>query len=129
MGGRRPVRRGKRLCERQRETLPKDTPGLIPILIKSSFGDFESLLRERLNELEPLHLELIDDSAKHAGHVGARSGGGHYRLFIVSAKFTEKSTLARHRLVYDALGELMRSKIHALSIQSLTPEEAQRSQS
>ena len=92
-------------------------------------GNIESLLRERLKELEPLRLELIDDSAKHAGHAGARSGGGHYRLLIVSAKFTGKPTLARHRLIYDALGELMRSRIHALSIQSLTPEEAQRSQS
>ncbi len=84
---------------------------------------FEALLRERLRPLNPLHLELIDDSARHAGHAGARSGGGHYRLLIVSAAFSGKSTLIRHRLVYDALGELMRSKIHALSIQSLTPEE------
>ncbi|MBK7423691.1 MAG: BolA family transcriptional regulator [Propionivibrio sp.] len=74
----------------------------------------------------PLRLELIDDSALHAGHAGARSGGGHYRLLVVSAEFSGQSTLARHRLIYNALGELMRSKIHALSIQSLTPEEAQR---
>ena len=84
-----------------------------------------SLLRERLAGLQPLRLELIDDSARHAGHAGARSGGGHYRLLIVSASFLGKSTVSRHRLVYDALGDLMRSKIHALSIQSLTPEEAQ----
>jgi BolA protein len=90
-----------------------------------SSGEFEALLRQRLAGLKPLRLELIDDSAKHAGHAGARSGGGHYRLLIVSAEFSGKSPLARHRLVYDALGELMRSKIHALSIQSLTPEEAQ----
>ena len=82
-------------------------------------------LRERLANLHPLRLELIDDSAKHAGHAGARSGGGHYRLLIVSASFCGKSTLARHRLVYAALDELMRSKIHALSIQSLAPDEAQ----
>jgi len=91
----------------------------------SSFADFESILRERLAGLNPLRLQLIDDSAKHAGHAGARSGGGHYRLLIVSAEFSGKSTLFRHRMIYDALGELMRSKIHALSIQSLTPEEAQ----
>ena len=91
----------------------------------NSFADFESVLRERLVGLKPLRLELIDDSAKHAGHAGARSGGGHYRLLIVSAEFSGKSTLIRHRMIYDALGELMRSKIHALSIQSLTPEEAQ----
>lgn len=91
-----------------------------------SSGDFETILRERLAVLKPLHLELIDDSALHAGHAGARSGGGHYRLFVVSAEFSGQSTLARHRLIYNALGDLMRSKIHALSIQSLTPEEAPR---
>lgn len=88
-------------------------------------SEFEATLREQLAALKPLRLELIDDSAKHAGHAGARSGGGHYRLLVVSASFCGKPTLARHRLVYDALGELMRSKIHALSIQSLTPDEAQ----
>lgn len=93
---------------------------------QKSFGDFETILRERLAVLTPLRLELIDDSALHAGHAGARSGGGHYRLLVVSAEFSGQSTLARHRLIYNALGDLMRSKIHALSIQSLTPEEAQR---
>jgi BolA protein len=92
---------------------------------QNSSGAFETILRDRLARLKPLRLELIDDSALHAGHAGARSGGGHYRLLVVSAEFTGKTTLARHRLIYDALGELMRSKIHALSIQSLTPEEAQ----
>ena len=90
----------------------------------NSFADFESVLRERLAGLKPLSLELIDDSAKHAGHAGARSGGGHYRLRIVSDEFAGKPTLIRHRMIYDALGELMRSRIHALSIQSLTPQEA-----
>ena len=87
--------------------------------------EFEALLRERLTCLVPLRIELIDDSAKHAGHAGAKSGGGHYRLLIVAECFRGKSTLARHRLVHDALGELMRSRIHALSIRSLTPDEAQ----
>jgi BolA protein len=68
-------------------------------------------------------LELIDDSARHAGHEGAKGGGGHYRLRIVSAEFQGKSTVERHRLVYSTLGDLMRSKIHALSIQSLSPDE------
>ena len=87
--------------------------------------DLETTLRERLASLAPLRIELIDDSAKHAGHAGAKSGGGHYRLLIVAECFRGKSTLARHRLVHDALGELMRSRIHALSIRSLTPDEAQ----
>ena len=85
--------------------------------------DLESVLRERLANLTPLRLELVDESAKHAGHEGAKSGGRHYRLLIVSAEFSGKSTLLRHRLIYDTLGELMRSKIHALSIQALAPGE------
>ena len=86
-------------------------------------NDIEALLRERLAFLEPLRLEVIDDSALHAGHAGAREGG-HFRLLIVSPRFAGKTTLQRHRIIYDALGELMRSRIHALSIRSLTPEEA-----
>ena len=86
-------------------------------------SEIESILRERLAGFQPLRLELIDDSAKHAGHAGAMSGGGHYRLLIVSAEFSGKSTLTRHRLIYTVLDELMRSKIHALSIQSLAPDE------
>jgi BolA protein len=93
---------------------------------ENTAGDLETILRDRLALFDPIQLELIDDSALHAGHAGARSGGGHYRLFIVSSAFSGKPTVARHRLIYDALGELMRSKIHALSIRSLTPEEAQR---
>lgn len=86
-------------------------------------GDFASLVRERLATLHPSRIELIDDSALHAGHAGARGGGGHYRLLVVASAFAGKSTVARHRLVYDALGDLMRQKIHALSIKPLTPEE------
>ena len=85
--------------------------------------DLESVLRERLANLTPLRLELVDESAKHAGHEGAKSGGRHYRLLIISTEFSGKSTLLRHRLIYDTLGELMRSKIHALSIQALAPGE------
>lgn len=86
-------------------------------------GDFEALLRQKLAPLAPSRIELIDDSALHAGHAGAKSGGGHYRLLIVSAAFAGESTVRRHRLVYDALGELMRQKIHALTIKALTAEE------
>ena len=85
-------------------------------------NDIESLLRQRLAFLSPLQFELTDDSALHAGHAGAREGG-HYRLLIVSEQFTGLSRLRRHRIIYDALGELMRSRIHALSIRSLTPDE------
>ena len=84
----------------------------------------DSILRERLSKLKPLRLDLIDDSAKHAGHAGAKGGGGHYRLLIVSSEFSGKTIVARHRLVYGALDKLMRSKIHALSIQALAPDEA-----
>ena len=86
-------------------------------------SEVEALMRERLAALAPLRLEIIDDSARHAGHPGARQGG-HYRLLIVSTLFAGKTTLQRHRLVHDTLGELMRSKIHALSIRSLAPDEA-----
>lgn len=86
-------------------------------------GDIELLFRERLGALAPVRLELIDDSALHAGHAGTRDGGGHFRLLIVSEAFAGKTTVKRHRMVFDALGELMRSRIHALSIQSLTPDE------
>ena len=85
--------------------------------------EVEALLRERLASLAPLAIEIIDDSALHAGHAGAGEGG-HYRLLIVSERFVGHTRLQRHRIIYDALGELMRSRIHALSIRSLTPDEA-----
>lgn len=80
------------------------------------------MIRERLAALEPTELTIIDDSALHAGHAGARSGGGHYRLTIVSSRFSNCSTMQKHRLVYDALGSLMKREIHALSINALLPE-------
>ncbi|TXH45234.1 MAG: BolA family transcriptional regulator [Burkholderiaceae bacterium] len=80
-------------------------------------------IRRRLAVLAPVKVELIDDSALHAGHAGARSGGGHYRLSIVSAAFAGKNTVARHRMIYDALGDMMRKEIHALAIQAETPED------
>ena len=74
--------------------------------------------------LAPLRLDIVDDSAKHAGHAGAReSGGGHYNVSIVSAAFAGKNLIERHRLVYGALGELMHKDIHALSVQALSPDE------
>ena len=80
-------------------------------------------IRERLVALEPETFTLEDESAQHKGHVGAAGGGGHFRLTIVSPKFRSLTTLARHRLVYEAMGELMQRDIHALSITALTPEE------
>lgn len=82
-------------------------------------------LRERLAELHPTHIDIVDESHLHAGHEGARSGGGHYKLHIVSPQFVGLNTLARHRVIYSALGELMKQEIHALNIQALTPGQIQ----
>jgi len=73
--------------------------------------------------LNAVQLEIIDESHKHAGHAGARDGGGHYVLRIVSARFAGKNTVARHRMIYSALGELMKREIHALTIQASAPDE------
>lgn len=80
-------------------------------------------LRERLAVLEPQLLEIEDESHRHAGHPGAASGGGHYRLRLVSQCFAGLPRLARHRLVYDALDGLMKREVHALSMTLQTPEE------
>ena len=80
-------------------------------------------MHERLAALQPTQVEVEDDSHLHAGHAGARSGGGHYRLHIVSRQFSGKATLARHRMIYSALGEMMTHDIHALNITARTPEE------
>ena len=74
--------------------------------------------------LAPLECRIEDDSALHAGHAGAASGGGHYRLRLVSSRFEGQSRISRHRLVYDALHEMMQQEIHALAITALTPAEA-----
>ena len=80
-------------------------------------------MRERLATLQPISLEIIDESHKHAGHEGSRDGGGHYLLQIVTNQFTGKGTLARHRMIYSALGEMMKCEIHALNIHAHTPDE------
>ncbi len=84
--------------------------------------DIEALLRERLAPLDLQRFELTDDSHLHAGHAGAREGG-HYRLLLVSAAFSGKNTVARHRQVFSLVGDLMRTRIHALGIKALAPEE------
>lgn len=80
-------------------------------------------MRELLQTLQPESIEIIDDSALHAGHAGAREGG-HYRLRIVSAQFAGKKTMERHRMVHAALASLMQNGIHALSINAQTPHGA-----
>ncbi len=82
------------------------------------------LIRTRLAALEPAQLEIQDDSAKHAGHAGAKDGG-HYAVRIVTPRFAGLSTMQRHRLVYDAIGDLAQQRIHALSISAKTPDEIQ----
>jgi BolA family transcriptional regulator, general stress-responsive regulator len=77
-----------------------------------------------LDALEPQHVELIDESHKHVGHEGARDGRGHFALTIVSRQFEGEGMLARHRRIYQALGPLMESDIHALSLKALTPDQA-----
>jgi BolA protein len=80
-------------------------------------------LRERLASLQPLEIEIEDESHRHAGHAGASEGGGHYKLRIVSTAFAGKGTVARHRMIYEAAGDLMRGPVHALAIRALTPDE------
>lgn len=81
------------------------------------------LIRRKLAVLDPEQIEIVDESARHAGHEGAKSGGGHYVLTIVSHKFSGKPALVRHRLVYTLLNEMMHKDIHALSVKAYTPEE------
>ncbi len=83
-----------------------------------------NMIRERLiAAFAPESLEVIDDSASHAGHAGALSGGGHYEVIIVSPAFAGLALLQRHRLIYDALGDAMGGAIHAISIKAYTPQE------
>ena len=80
-------------------------------------------IREALAALQPVTLDVIDDSHKHAGHAGARGGQGHFGVDIVSSAFAGKLPLARHRLVYAALGDMMQTDIHALAIEAKAPGE------
>jgi BolA protein len=83
-------------------------------------------IRARLTEaFAPSRLDVEDDSARHAGHAGARSGGGHFNVTIVSTAFTGAGLLQRHRMIYDALGDAMSRDIHALSIKAYSPDENQ----
>ncbi len=87
--------------------------------------DRSAMIHERLTRaLNPEKLEIVDESARHAGHAGAASGGGHFIVTIVAKAFENKSPIQRHRLVYDAVDDMMHTEIHALSIQASTPGES-----
>lgn len=81
-------------------------------------------ISSRLEALEPTALKIIDDSALHAGHQSS-GGGGHFTLHITSSHFCGKSLIMRHRLIYQALAELMPHQIHALSIHAIATDEVQ----
>ena len=80
-------------------------------------------IREKLSALAPESITVEDESAQHAGHEGAKGGGGHYRLIVVSQHFAGQALQARHRMVYQALGPLMHKEIHALAISAYAPDE------
>lgn len=82
------------------------------------------VIRDKLQQrFAPLALSVQDDSAKHAGHAGARDGRGHFTVRVVSKEFADHSRVERHRMVYAALGDLMQTDVHALSISAFTPDE------
>ena len=86
--------------------------------------DRGEIIRTTLEDaLEAEHVQVIDDSALHAGHLGAQGGGGHYRVLVVSSHFKGLSRVAAQRLIYHTLGELMTTDIHALEMRTLTPEQ------
>ncbi len=84
----------------------------------------EDEIRRRLAALEPVRLDIRDDSARHQGHAGS-GGGGHFTLRVVSSHFCGKSPIMRHRLVYQALQDLIPARIHALSIHASCPDTSQ----
>jgi len=86
---------------------------------RKRIAEIERFLREAF---QPAHLLVKDQSHLHAGHEGAKDGRGHFDVTIVSNAFKGKRQLARHRLIYDALGTLMKTDIHALRIQASTPD-------
>ena len=79
-------------------------------------------ITSRLQALAPTSLHIEDESAMHAGHAG-NTGGGHFKLQITSSHFSEKSQIIRHRIIYQALADLIPTKIHAISIHAIAPNE------
>jgi BolA protein len=84
--------------------------------------DRQALIRQRLAVLEPLALRIEDEAHLHAGHAGAQGGAGHYRVYITAECFRGKSPVARHRLVYDRLTDLIPHPVHALAIHASVPD-------
>ncbi|MES2547573.1 MAG: BolA family protein [Pseudomonadota bacterium] len=80
------------------------------------------IITNRLATLNPISLKIQDDSVLHAGHAG-NGGGGHFSLTIVSSQFSQKSQIMRHRLIYQALTDLMPQQIHAISILAISPDD------
>ncbi|HCU24111.1 MAG TPA: BolA family transcriptional regulator [Deltaproteobacteria bacterium] len=89
-------------------------------MIHDGMTKIENLLREAFT---PSYLQVEDDSAKHAGHAGARSGGGHYKVVLVSQHFSGKNLVEQHRMVNEVLRELFKNEIHALALTTYAPEQ------
>ena len=87
-------------------------------MVPSRALQIEDRLRDRL---AAVHVEVVDDSARHADHLGAQGGGGHFRVLVVSPRFEGLSPVAAQRLVYGVLADLMSQHIHALQMRTLTP--------
>ena len=91
-------------------------------MVPSRARQIEDRLRDRL---AAVHVEVVDDSARHADHLGAQGGGGHFRVLVVSPRFEGLSPVAAQRLVYGVLDDLMTRHIHALQMRTLTPAQWQ----
>ena len=92
-------------------------------------ADRPTLIADALRAALPdCQVDIVDDSHKHAGHPGARDGRGHFRARIVSGAFENASRIQRHRMVFAAVADLMKTDIHALNIEALTPAEADSAQ-
>lgn len=95
---------------------PPTSPTPLPVMSPAM-----ELMQKKLSQLLPLELDITDESHLHAGHAGAQQGGGHFHLRIISPAFVGLNTIKRHRLIYDALHDLIPHTIHALSIDAQPP--------
>src|ERR1041385_4705162 len=99
------------------------TPLPVPPSYHGSMNRVEEIRRRLTETFRPISLHVEDQSHLHPGHAGARSGGGHYSITIIAPAFAGKTPVQRHRMVYDAVRELMRNQIHALSIRASASDE------